>query len=262
MSIREEETLGTEWIKDRPEGLKTSEPCIGHYDRPSCTQSTEKYHCRCSARHLQMRVIEIRETSDPSRESIGKCRGIFSAYGSSSHVISYRICTSNAVCCFGAPSVEMSTSCGQRRIHSLSTFLEKPFKTNWREGVSCTPKHFFSTTFDPREWTTVVFWKEDSGRQPKLIIPENEGADETDYPSPPPNFTLFDDPDVPIGPQGPPPPGPLAPPGPSDPPGLPPGWPPAPPLAGREREQESWIHRVSVYLSDLHRPSLNLFQFQ
>ena len=27
--------------------------------------------------------------------------------------------------------------------------------------------HFFSTAFDPREWTMVVFWKEDSGRQPK-----------------------------------------------------------------------------------------------
>ena len=28
----------------------------------------------------------------------------------------------------------------------------------------------------------VVFWKEDSGRQ--LITPENEGGDETNYPSP------------------------------------------------------------------------------
>ena len=25
---------------------------------------------------------------------------------------------------------------------------------------------FFSTAFDPREWTMVVFWKEDSGRKP------------------------------------------------------------------------------------------------
>ena len=103
------------------------------------------------------------------------------------------------------------------------------------ERVSCSPMHFFSTASDPREGTTVVFWKEDSGRQPKLIFPENEGADETDYPSPLPNFTFFDDPDVPIGPQGPPPPGALAPPGPSGPPGLPPGWPPTPPPAGGKR---------------------------
>ena len=90
---------------------------------------------------------------------------------------------------------------------------------------------FFSTAFDPRAWTLVVFWKENVGRQPQLITPENEGGDETSYPSPP---KFFDDPDVPSGPSGPPePPGPLAPPGQ---PGPPPGWPPDPSPAGdRER---------------------------
>ena len=57
--------------------------------------------------------------------------------------------------------------------------------------------NFFSTAFDPRAWTMVVFWKENLGRQPQLITPENEGADETSYPSPP---KIFDDPDVPFGP--------------------------------------------------------------
>ena len=65
--------------------------------------------------------------------------------------------------------------------------------------------NFFSTAFDPRAWTMVVFWKEDSGPQPQLITPENEGRDETDYPSAP---TFFDDPDVPFGPCGPPAPPP------------------------------------------------------
>ena len=52
----------------------------------------------------------------------------------------------------------------------------------------------------------VVFWKENSGRQPQLITPENEGGDETTHTSPP---KCFDDPDVPFGPDGPPePPGP------------------------------------------------------
>ena len=75
----------------------------------------------------------------------------------------------------------------------------------------------------------VVFWKENLGRQPHLITPENEGGSETSYPYPsPPKF--FDDPDVPFGPSGPPePPGPPGPPGQ---PGLPPGWPPAPSHAG------------------------------
>ena len=39
--------------------------------------------------------------------------------------------------------------------------------------------YFFSTAFDLRGWTMVVFWKEDSGRQPQLITPENERGDET-----------------------------------------------------------------------------------
>ena len=90
--------------------------------------------------------------------------------------------------------------------------------------------NFSSTAFDPRAWTLVVFWKENLGRQPQLITPENEGGDNTNYPSPP-NVTFLDDPEVPFGPQGPLPPAPPEPhqcPGPSGQPGLPPGWPPAP----------------------------------
>ena len=60
----------------------------------------------------------------------------------------------------------------------------------------------------------------------QLITPENEGGDETNYPSPP-TFTICDDPDVPLGPP--------VPPGPPGPPGLPPGWPPPSPAGNRER---------------------------
>ena len=42
---------------------------------------------------------------------------------------------------------------------------------------------FLSTAFDARERTMVVFWKENSGRQPQLITHENEGGDETNFPS-------------------------------------------------------------------------------
>ena len=79
----------------------------------------------------------------------------------------------------------------------------------------------------------VVFWKEDSGRQLRLISPKSEAGDETSSPSPP-RFTIFDDPDVPLGPPDTPP----APPGPPHPPGLPPGLPLAPPPAG-ERKSKS-----------------------
>ena len=91
--------------------------------------------------------------------------------------------------------------------------------------------NFFSTAFDPHEWTTVVFWEENSGRQLQLITPENQGGGNTNDPSPP---TFFDDPHVPFGPCGPP-----ALPEPHelpDSPGLPRGWPPAPsPAGGREK---------------------------
>ena len=43
----------------------------------------------------------------------------------------------------------------------------------------------------------VVFSKEDSRRQPPLVTLENEGGHETSCPSPP-NFTFFDDLDVPF----------------------------------------------------------------
>ena len=97
--------------------------------------------------------------------------------------------------------------------------------------------NFFKTAFDPLKWRMVVFWKESLGRQPQLITPENEGGGNTNYPSPP-NFTFFDDPEVPFGPQGlqlPAPPEPHQHPGPLGSPSIPPGWPPAPsPAGGRE----------------------------
>ena len=81
---------------------------------------------------------------------------------------------------------------------------------------------FFSTAFDPRAWALVVFWKEILGRQLQLITPENEGGDTTNYPSPP-NYTFFDDPEVPFSPQGPQPPAPPEPHEPPSSPGIPPG---------------------------------------
>ena len=68
-----------------------------------------------------------------------------------------------------------------------------------------------------------------------LITPENEGGDNTNYPSPP-TYTFSDDPEVLFGSQVLQPPAhapePHEPPGS---PGVPPGWPPAPsPAGGRE----------------------------
>ena len=91
----------------------------------------------------------------------------------------------------------------------------------------------------------VVFWKEDSRRQPQLSTPENGGGDDTDYPSPP-NVTFFDDPDRQVR--------------------L---------VYARtassfhhqqvvEKELKQEIHRLSdcTRIRDLHRLSLNLLQYQ
>ena len=119
--------------------------------------------------------------------------------------------------------------------------------------------NFFGTTFDPREWTKVVFWKEDSGRQAQLITPENEGRDETNIhlvQTLPPLMTLMFLLDLvdlrhlldlmsrqdrlayhQDGLQ-------------------------LHHLLVVEKEWEPEIHRVSDCIRDLHQPSFNLFQFQ
>ena len=97
----------------------------------------------------------------------------------------------------------------------------------------------------------VVFWKENLRRQLQLITLENEGGDDTNYPSPP-NVTFFDDPEVPFGPQGPQPrapPEPHQPPGPPGPTGIPSGWPPAPsPAGGWERVETGYTVRERLHL--------------
>ena len=167
----------------------------------------------------------------PSRESIGNCKGFFSACGSPPTSFFCRMCTSSAACYFRAPSVTILTSL-RPAVNPLPGCSSGKTPSRPIGARVCPVAQFnlFSTVFDPREWTTVVFWKEDSGRQPQLITPENGGGYETSSPSPP-RFTLFDDPDVPLSPPNTP-----GPPGPPDSLGLPPGWPPAPPPAGgRER---------------------------
>ena len=171
LSIQEKAALATNWIKDRPKGLKLQNLALA-------TRTGPVFH-----RQLQ---------------------GIFPRMWQSFDVIFCRRRIPNAVCYFRVPSVTILTSlrpavtplpgCSSVRVCPAAQF------------------DFFSAAFGPREWTMVVFWKEYSGRQLRLITPENGRGDETSSPSPP-RLTFFDDPDVPLGPSPPPP-------GPPDPPGL------------------------------------------
>ena len=186
-----------------------------------------------------MRIFGLREAIDPSRESIGNCKGFLTAYGSPS-----TSCLPNLH--FQCWMLLQGTLGGDFDIFAASgesTAWVLLWKTRSRpNGVrGCPVAQFgsFSTAFDPRASTVVVFWKEDSERQLPLITHENERRDGTSPPSPP-GFTFFDDPDVPLRPRprGPfdQPRGPYREPqGPPDSPGFPPELPPTPPPSGGER---------------------------
>ena len=83
--------------------------------------------------------------------------------------------------------------CGQRRIYCLGTPEENPFKTNCREGLSCSPIQLFSTPHLIREHGR--WWCCESHLKTK---------NKTNYPSPP---KFLDNPDIPFRPSGPSPAG-------------------------------------------------------
>ena len=110
LSIQEEAALATNWIKDRPEGLKLQNLTLATRTGPIYRQFTGKSNCRRPPRNQQLRIFGLRETVDPSRESIGNCKGCSPAFGSPSTSIFCRMCTSSAVCHFRASSVTIWTS--------------------------------------------------------------------------------------------------------------------------------------------------------
>ena len=165
-----------------------------------------------------MRNFGIDETIDPSRESIGNRKGFFPYMAVRRRF--FFLPNAHFQCCMLlqgtlGDNFDIFAASGE------STAWVLLWKARSRPvGVRVCPAaqfNFFSTAFHLREWTMVVLWKEDSGRQPQLMIPDNGGGDETNCPSLGPC--------VPRGPPGPP-----------GPPGLSPGWPPAPsPSGDRER---------------------------
>ena len=51
LSLRKEAGLATNWIKDPPEGLKTTKPCTGFRDRPGVAQFPRNFDCSRPVRH-------------------------------------------------------------------------------------------------------------------------------------------------------------------------------------------------------------------
>ena len=79
LSTQEEAALATNWIKDRPDGLKLQNLNVGHQDWPIHKQFAGKSNCRRPLPNHRMRIFGHRETIDLSRESIGNCKGSFPA---------------------------------------------------------------------------------------------------------------------------------------------------------------------------------------
>ena len=104
-----------------------------------------------------MRVFGPRATIEMSRESSGTCKGFFTAYGSPSTSIF-------AECALPVLSALQDTLGGDCDIFAASgesTAWVLLWKTRSRPiGVRVCPAaqfNFFSTSFDPRKWTMVVF---------------------------------------------------------------------------------------------------------
>ena len=90
-----------------------------------------------------MRVIRHRETIDPSRESIGNYTGFFTAHGSPSTSSFAEFTLPVLYDSLGHQWWQFWHLYGQRWILCLGAPLENPFKTNWREVLSCSPIQLF-----------------------------------------------------------------------------------------------------------------------
>ena len=180
LSIREKAALATNWIKDRTEALKLQNLAMATMKGSAVRSFLEN-----TTADVQYAVNKCESLGSGKqlilhRESIVNCTGFFPAYGSPS--TSFFLPNMHFQCCMilqGAlgGNFDLFAASGE------STAWVLLWRTRSRLIVvricPVVQFNFFSTAFDPRAWTMVVFWKEDTGRQPLLITPENEGGDAT-----------------------------------------------------------------------------------
>ena len=101
LSIQEEAALATNWIKDRPEGLKLQNLALATMTGPTLSNLP-----RNLTADVQYAVYKCESFTGIHLH----LQGIFRRIRQSFDVIFCRICTSSAVCCFGAPLVAILTS--------------------------------------------------------------------------------------------------------------------------------------------------------
>ena len=204
LTIQEEAAFATNWIKHRPEGLKLQNLTLatrtGRFTRSFPKNLTADVHYsinKCESLGSGKQLILHGNPSAIARD--------FPSHMAVFRRHFCRMCTSNAVCYCRTPSVTILTSL-QPAVNPLPGCSSgKPRSRPIGARVCLVGQFdFFSTAFDLREWTMVVFRNEDSGHQLRLVTPENKGEHETSSPSPA-RFTFFDDPDVPLDPPNTPP---------------------------------------------------------
>ena len=142
LSIREEAALATNWIKDRPGGLKLQNLALATTAGPVMSSSPK------------ILTADVQHAIDKC-ESLGSGQQLilhgtpsvlgqdFPRIWQSFDVILCRMCTSSVESCFRAPSVTILTSLRPAANPLLGCSCGKPFKTNWRESLSCSPTQLF-----------------------------------------------------------------------------------------------------------------------
>ena len=173
LSLQEEAALATNWIKNRPEGLKLQNLALATRTDRSTGSLPENLTADVHyAINQQVRNFGFRETIDPSRESIGICKGFFPVYGSLSTSFLPNVHFQRCMCLQGnlGHDFDIFAASGE------STAWVLLWKTDSRPlGVRVchvAQFDFLSTALGPREWPMVVFYNEDSGRQLRLTTPE------------------------------------------------------------------------------------------
>ena len=154
LSIREEAALATNWIEDRPEGLKLQNLALATMTGPAMSSLPRNLTA-------VVQYVEKCESLGPGQELIlhGNPSAIARDFPPYMAVLRRHFCRiriSSAVCYFRAPSVTILTSL-RPAVHALVLL----WKTRSGPiGVRVCPVSqfdFCSTTFGPCEWTMVVF---------------------------------------------------------------------------------------------------------
>ena len=156
LSIGEEAALAMNWIKDRPEGLTLQNLALATMTGSSGEQFTEKYDCRCSIRHLTNANLwpqgnQLSLHGNPS----AMCSGL-----------AHRTCGSpsrSVIAEYAIPVLYDSPRHPRRQYrHPFRPAVNPLLECSSGKTVQDQLANFFSTAFDPRAWTMVVFWEEDS----------------------------------------------------------------------------------------------------